>query len=48
MARGFLSTQGALLRIKATEMNKKQNLMKTEGLRKNLLVERPRPAPCLW
>jgi hypothetical protein len=48
MARGFLSTQGVLLRIKATERNVKQNLMKTKGLRKNLLVERPRLVPCLW
>jgi hypothetical protein len=48
MAKVFLSTQGVLLKIKAMERNKKQNLMKTEGLRKNLLVERPRPAPCLW
>jgi hypothetical protein len=48
MAMGLLSTQGALLRIKATERNLKQNLMKMEGLRKNLLVERPRLVPCLW
>jgi hypothetical protein len=38
MARAFLSNQGALLKIKATERNKKQSLMKTEGLRKNFLM----------
>jgi hypothetical protein len=48
MARVFLSIQGAPLRIKATKRNKKHNLMKREGLRKNLSQGRPRVDLYLW
>ena len=48
MARVFLSIQGAPLRNKAMERNMKQNLMKTEGWRKNLSQGRLRVDLYLW
>jgi hypothetical protein len=48
MAKDFLLIRGVPLRSKVMKRNKRQLLMKTERVRKNLSVERPSAAPCLW